>query len=137
MVGLLAAILVTRLLRNKGVPSMESAVVGVLTGASLGCALYPGLLRMNQLTDSSGLHTYTYRSQGEGRFVPLDETLPELSFDDHLVYWKQVGEHYEFELRRGGLGFYQLNLAPIHDAIADFYRTKGTRSGRQSLPYPS
>jgi hypothetical protein len=129
--GLLAAIVVTRLLRSKGVPSVESAVVGVLTGAALGCALYPGLLRVNQWTDTLGLHAYAYRSQGDGRFTPVDDSLPDLHFDDHPDYWRQmgVGEDRDFELRRGWLGFYQVNLAPVLDAIAEFYRSSGRHDG--------
>ncbi len=131
--GLLAAIVAARLLRARGVPNLESAVLGVLLGAATGCALYPGALRLNQWTDSSGLHVYTYRSQGQGRFTPLDESLPELHFDDYPEYWREigVGEHQDFEFRRGGLGFYQLNMAPIHDAIVEHYRRKN-RPGREA-----
>jgi hypothetical protein len=125
-VGLLAAIVAARLLRARGVPKLESAVLGVLLGAAIGCALYPGALRLNQWTDRSGLHVHTYRSQGQGRFTPLDESLPELHFDDYPEYWRGigVGEHQDFELRRGGLGFHQLNMAPIHDAMVEHYRNK-------------
>ena len=131
--GLLAAIVAARLLRARGVPNLESAVLGVLLGAAIGCALHPGALRLNQWTDSSGLHVHTYRSQGQGRFTPLDESLPELQFDDYPEYWREigVGEHQDFELRRGGLDFYQLNMAPIHDAIVEHYRRKN-RPGREA-----
>lgn len=119
--GLMAAIVSTRLLRARSVPSLESTVLSILLGVGISCALYPGALRLNQWTDNSGLHVHTYQSQGRGRFTPLDESLPELHFDDYPEYWRQfgVGEHQGFELRRGGLGFYQLNMAPIYDAIVE------------------
>lgn len=131
--GLAAAILATRLLRAKAVPPRESALLGALLGAAIGCALYPGALRLNQWTDSAGLQVHTYRSQGEGRFTPPDESLPELRFEDHSEYWRQIGagESREFELRRGGLGFYQLNMRPIHKAVVAFYRNK-ERAGREA-----
>ena len=131
--GLVATIVVVRLLRAGGVPNLESGVLGILLGAAIGGALYPGALRLNQWTDSSGLHVYTYQSQGEGRFIPLGESLPELHFDDYPEYWRKfgVGEHQDFELRRGGLGFYQLNMASIHDAIVEHYRRKN-RSGKEA-----
>jgi len=124
--GLVAAIVATRLLRARGVPNLESSVLGVLLGTAIGCAVYPGALRLNQWTDSAGLRIHTYQSQGQGRFTPLDESLPELHFEDYPEYWREfgAGEDRDFELRRGGLGFYQLNMAPILDDIAAYYRHK-------------
>ncbi len=39
-------------------------------------------------------------------------------------YWAQFesGSIHHFELRKGGLGFYQLNMAPVYAAMKEFYR---------------
>ncbi len=137
--GLLAAIVAIAQLRARGVPALESGVLGMMLGTALGCALYPGVLRLNQWTDESGLRPTTYESKGEGRFVSVDADLPELRFDDYPEYWRQVaaGQRYEFELRRGGLGFYQVNLVPIRASIAHFYRAIGEPGGHASADGPS
>ncbi len=122
-VGLAAALL----LRGAKVPITETVVVAVLTGAAFGAALYPGLLRANQLTDTEGLRTYEYKMIAPANFVPEQEGLPELHFPArHREFWSQYepGSVQEFELRKGGLGFYQINMKPIYDRIRNYYEQR-------------
>ncbi|MFQ5756665.1 MAG: hypothetical protein ACE5H7_11325 [Acidiferrobacterales bacterium] len=122
--GLTLSLIALLLLRGAKVPITESVVVAVLTGAAFGAALYPGLLRVNQFTDTEGLQTYKYKMIEPAHFIPEQDGLPELKFPDrHREFWSQYDPDttQEFELRNGGLGFYQINMKPIYNRIQDYY----------------
>ncbi len=106
-----------------GVPVAESIAVAVLFGATVGAAAYPGALRLNALTDSDGLRTYEYQLTAQRHLEPLRAGPPALVFAEHYEYWVQFapGSVHQFELRRGGLGFYQLNMRPIEKALREYY----------------
>ena len=112
------------LLGASGVPRAETVGVALLFGAASGFALYPGALRINQLTDSDGLRAYPYRMKQHVQWEPRDDNLPALTFTDFLEYWHQFkpGAEREFLLRRGGLGFWQVELAPVREEMKAFYR---------------
>lgn len=115
------------------VPMAESIAVAVLAGAAFGAALYPGLLRINQLTDTDGLTLYEYRMTAPSHFAPLREGLPLLDFPErHAEFWsgQPAGAIEKFELRKGGLGFYQINMRPIYDRIESFYQSGGGSTKR-------
>ena len=124
--GLLVAILVTHWLRNGKIPLPESVVLGVLLGAIFGAALYPALLRVNQLTDAVGMGRYIYRLEADGSLAPLQAGPPTLSFPRFADYWAsfKVGSVHEFNLRRGGLGFYQIDMAPVNKAMRRYFRNE-------------
>jgi len=124
--GLLVAILVARWLRNGKIPLPESVVLGVLLGVTFGAALYPGLLRVNQLTDTVGMGRYIYHLQANGSLAPLQAGPPTLSFPRFADYWAsfKVGSVHEFHLRKGGLGFYQIDMAPVNKAMRRHYRNE-------------
>jgi hypothetical protein len=130
--GAVVAIAVFGLLRRAGAPAGESVALALLTGAALGAALYPGLLRINQLTDRHGLQVHVYEHRGGGHFVPRASGPPPLDLSRYAEYWGKLraGAGYEFELRRGGLGFYQLNLAPLYAAMREHYRQRDGRRSR-------
>ena len=98
--------------------------MSLLLGAAFAFALYPGLLRLNALTDSGGFHAYTYQNQGPMQFRPAQSHLPALHFVRYPEYWNRFrkGDVYRFELRRGGLRFYQVNMRPITAAMQEFYQ---------------
>ena len=124
--GLATALASVAWMRRGMVPLPESIMIGVLLGGACGAALYPGLLRLNQLTDSSGPQNVEYHASSTGKFTPLRQDLPVLEFDDNADYWAQfpAGATYRFQLRRGGLGFYQLDLAAIHGDMRHYYDGK-------------
>jgi hypothetical protein len=126
--GLTVSVIAAWLMRRARVPIAESIVVAVLTGAAFGALLYPALLRINQLTDSEGLYSYQYKMIRPCYFVPEREGLPELQFPErHREFWSQYdsGTIEEFELRKGGLDFYQINMKPIYERIENYYKHKG------------
>jgi hypothetical protein len=128
-VGAAAVLAVFALLRRAGAPAGESVALALLTGAALGAALYPGLLRLNQLTDAQGPQLHAYEHRGGGHFAPRQDGLPPLDLSRYGEYWAElrVGASYEFALRRGGLGFYQLDLAPLYAAMRKYHRPRDRR----------
>lgn len=126
MLGLLAAVIAGRWMRAGDVPVGESIGLGIVLGATFGAALYPGLLRINQLTDPVGLQTHVYQLQTNGSLAPLRKNLPVLAFPRYADYWSSfsAGSLHEFRLRKGGLGFYQVDMAPINDAMHRYYRNR-------------
>ena len=108
------------------VPKSESFAVGLFFGGALGVALYPGLLRINQLTDTQGLQTYQYVLQSDYSLKSLDnDELPRLFFKTDLDYWShfEPDSIHEIELRKGGLEFYQINMAPIYADMRQYFRS--------------
>ena len=110
-------------LGSAGVPRAETFGVALLLGGAFGFALYPGALRVNALTDSEGLRTYDYRLSAYVVFSPLDKSLPELQFPGDADYWRQfkLGTVHSFELRKGGLGFYQVDMAPVRAKMRAYF----------------
>lgn len=121
--GLLTAGVSTPWLRAGQVPWAESAGVGFLLGVAVGMALHPLLLRLNAVTDTEGLKTYQYQLAEEGTLLPPSEELPVLYFPRYPEYWAQfeIGSVHTFELRRGALGFYQIDLEPVKERWREYY----------------
>lgn len=121
--GLLAAIAAALWLRRAHVPVAESLGVALLFGGALGAAAFPGALRVNACTDVHGLRDYEYQLTPELKLSPLSAGLPTLDFPRYADYWShfKAGSVHAFELRQGGLGFYQLNMQPVEKALREFY----------------
>lgn len=124
LLGVIVALIAGRWMRAGNIPYAERVGVAIVLGATFGAALYPGLLRINQLTDRVGLQTYLYQLQRNGSLAPLQTGPPDLIFPRYADYWSafSVGSLHEFRLRRGGLGFYQVDMAPINDAMRDYFQ---------------
>ena len=121
--GLLAAMIAGLWLRAGEIPITERVGLAIVLGVTFGAALYPGVLRINQLTDRVGLETYLYQLQSEGSLEPLQAGPPVLRFPKYADYWSSfsVGSLHEFRLRKGGLGFYQVDMAPINEAMREYF----------------
>jgi hypothetical protein len=105
------------------VPRAEALGLSLLLGAAAGAALYPGLLRVNEATDDEGLRAYDYRLTEYVAFSSMDPNLPVLTFLGVADYWRQfkIGTIHRFELRKGGLGFYQVNMQPVHVKMREYF----------------
>lgn len=123
LAAIVVAIAVTVWLFIGKIPFDENMAIGSLLGVAIGAPMYPGLLRINQLSDREGLTIYQYQLVRKANFMPLSAGLPDLSFS-YDEYWQQFkpGSRHTFELRKGGLGFYQVNMATIHKDIKAYYR---------------
>jgi hypothetical protein len=122
------------LLRAK-VPTVESVSVAMLLGAAVGIALYPGLLRINQLSDPAGLRAYEYVLQEDLSLLPSDPALPTCRFDDMPEYWQQfaVGSVHTLHVRKGGLGFYQVDMAPVYEHTRHYYQQQQSGQNQDHL----
>ena len=61
-----------------------------------------------------------------GRASIREESVPDLVFDISSEYWDQYapGDTKSFELRFGGLGFYQVNMVPVYAEQRAFYNSQ-------------
>lgn len=110
------------LLRRGKIPWVQTLGASLAVAVAFGMALLPGLLRLNLLTDTQGTQSYTYTLTAIGAeavlFTPPHTALPTLVFDD-AEYWQQhpLDSPHAFALRQGGLGFFQLDLRTLHEAV--------------------
>ncbi|MEJ2140758.1 MAG: hypothetical protein P8Y24_00085 [Gammaproteobacteria bacterium] len=104
------------------IPLSNTIGVSVIFGVFAGIALYPGLLRINQLTDSYGLRSYEYQMKSDGVFRSNDPSLPEIRMAPDK-YWKsiKIGDKYSFRIRKGGLGFYQIDMDKVYANMRNWY----------------
>ena len=133
LAGIALCVVGQQWMRRARVPTAESIAVAVLAGAAFGAALYPGLLRINAPTDTEGLTVHEYRMTAPSHFAPVREGLPLVDFPErHAEFWSSqpAGTIEKFELRKGGLGFYQINMRPIYDRIESFYQSGGRSAKR-------
>lgn len=99
--------------------------LALLTGLAAGGATYPGLLRINLYTNDLQPQTQIYELVERREdfkalngywavLVATDTKMPRLVLNDPWGYFekRKLGSHYEFEIRRGRLGFYQIRLDP-------------------------
>jgi hypothetical protein len=124
MTGVLAAAFAGLWMVRSDVPRLESFTVALLFGAAVGVAAYPAILRVNEFTDTEGLKTYEYILQSDRiTLTPVASGPPDLAFPKYADYWIQFesGSKHEFELRYGGLGFYQLDFEPVRRALREYY----------------
>ena len=80
---------------------------------------------MNAWTDPIGPQTYRY-TLAERDVRAAEEDVPDLVFDISSDYWDQFepGDARSFELRRGGLAFYQVNMRPVYAEQREFYNAR-------------
>jgi hypothetical protein len=127
LAGFAAAMACVVLIGRYPLPRMEAWALSLLLGGAVGVALYPALLRLNQITDADGLKPYQFTLVEHVLLRPDNRELPEIRFRGYPEYWQQfrVGTKHELVLRRGGLGFWQLDRAPLHARMREFYVGKG------------
>lgn len=129
LLSLLVSVISYLVLKKGRIPVIESLGLAVILGVIFALAAPPALLRLNQLTDDEGLITYQYLLNNELKLVPLENQagdLPVLYFPDNKEYWSHFADnsHHDISLRKGGLGFYQVNMSPIYRDMRKYYMDK-------------
>jgi len=117
--ALLGFLIVHLTLRHLEPERKNSALYALLFALGVGLAAYPLLARINAWTDTAGLQSYEYRLGTDYVWRPREPGAPDL--DMYLSgsrWWRQFhpGDSYTFELRKGGLGFWQVNMSPVYEA---------------------
>ncbi len=128
IISLLPVPVAYAVMQKVGVPFTEGLALAILLGVMLGLAMPPAMLRINQIT-SDGLQSHQYRLNSDLKLIPVDYTgsdLPELYFPGDREYWEhfEEGSRHEFYLRKGELGFYQLDMAPVYKKMRKYYIEK-------------
>jgi hypothetical protein len=117
--ALLGFLIVLRTLRHFEPRRQNSALYALLFGLGAGLATYPFLVRVNAWTDSDGLREYDYRLGTDYVWRSVLPGTPDLEmYLSGSAWWRQFvpGDGYTFELRKGGLGFWQVNMTSIYEA---------------------
>jgi hypothetical protein len=117
--ALLGFLIVYLTLRNFEPDRKNSALYALLFALGIGLAAYPLLARVNAWTDTAGLQGYEYRLDTDYVWRSTEPGAPDL--DMYLSgsrWWRQYhpGDSYTFELRKGGIGFWQVNMSPVYEA---------------------
>lgn len=122
--GVVGAGLVFAWLRSREPDGANHAVFAALFALGFGMAIYSFLPRLNILTDQDGLHEYNYTLDADYLWQPHDSSLPKLRlYLKSSDWWQQYkpGDSYTFELRKGGLGIWQVNMSRIYDDQKRYY----------------
>jgi hypothetical protein len=125
--GAFVAVLAHKLLPEGKELAARVRLISILLGIGVALATYPFFLRINASTDEFGLQAYEYELIERGRWQAANSgELPDLIFDIGSPYWNQfnVGDRKEYELRQGGLGFAQVNMAPLYAEQRAFYESQ-------------
>jgi hypothetical protein len=121
--ALLGFLIVHLTLRNFEPERKNSALFALLFGLGTGLAAYPFLVRINTWTDTAGLHGYDYRLDTDYVWRSREPGTPDLDmYLSASAWWRQFhpGDSYTFELREGGLGFWQVNMSPVYEAQKNY-----------------
>lgn len=121
-------------LSSKAIPKSSIWGLSFMLGLIMGFALYPGLLRVNQMTDNIGLVQYEYRKVSGYGFKPMMATLPVIIMPDD-EYWLSLAENttISFNLRKGALGFYQIDMAPEYANMRQWYCRQYAKGNPEKL----
>lgn len=101
---------------NRGKASTGTSIVfGLFLGVVVGVAAYPSMMRVNQFTDSKGLQNYDYKMGYDGVLKSPHDEMPDVAMKLNK-YWGSLktGERYTLHIRKGGLGFYQLDMNNVY-----------------------
>lgn len=129
--AVLAAAGVFGILRWREPGGQSHAAYSVLAAIGFGLALYSFLPRLNIWTGDDGPREYVYTLDDSYVWQPQVSSLPPLRLYLHASrWWKQYspGANYTFHLRRGGLGFWQVNMARIYADQKRYYDCDGVLS---------
>jgi len=116
--GVITCIIAGVWLIKRSVPAFTAWGLALILGFISSATMYPALLRLNQLTDFQGLNDYEYRKTNINTFKSVTGLLPEVTMQT-TEYWNSViyNESVMFSIRMGGLGFYQLDMAPVYSKM--------------------
>ena len=121
--GLIMAVAATIWFIRALLPPVESIGLALLLGVFAAFAAWPGILRLNALTDTDGAETYTYTLFPGHVLRPEQADLPILNRPIDNQFWSRqpVGSRWQFEMRRGMFGFWQYDTEPVIETIRGYY----------------
>lgn len=108
----------------------DSATYALLALIGFALSSYALIPRLNIITDSGGVKNYSY-TLDENHIWKNSKGLPPLDVYLSITeYWQQYkpGDEYTFQLRKGGLGIWLVNMDKIYDDQKRFYDCNGLTS---------
>jgi len=123
IVASISGIMIFRSLRRKEPGRKDSAAFSLIFGLGIAFALYAFVPRLNIMTDTSGINSYQYTLDDQYIWKSSDN-VPELAlFLSGSRWWEQFkpGDSYVFQLRKGGLGLWLVDMTEIYAAQKEFY----------------
>lgn len=127
VVGLLAFYVLKRIEPDR----VDANLFGLLIGLGAALALYSLLPRLNAATDTGGIKSYEYVLGPDYIWHSSAEDAPDLDvYLEISEWWQQYepGDRRAFDLRKGGLGFWQLNMSRIYTEQQAYYDCSGVIS---------
>ena len=117
---------------KRSVPKFTAWGLAFMFGLISSATMYPALLRLNQLTDFEGLNDYEYRKTKVNTFKSVTGLLPEVTMQS-AKYWDSVAynESVMFSIRTGGMGFYQLDMAPVYSKMRKWRCLEDAKGGQK------
>lgn len=126
-IGLIVGILSYSILKKSSLLPIETWIMTIMLGVTGALVAYPLILRINEWTSEEALHEYTYSYSSDGIWLSKLPDIPNVDINrlsfTYVSEFKK-GDTYDFELRRGGLGFYQVNLAPMKKMQHEFFKER-------------
>lgn len=121
--GFIFSVIAYLVMQRLKIPAYICISLALMNGAVFAAAMHPGLLRLNQFTDTGGLGEYSYIRGPGNIYSPLEPGTPSISIQQPYEYWAQFspGTEYIFRLRKGGLGFWQLDESSLIESYREFF----------------
>lgn len=109
--------------------ALEKVSFALMITVAFGLVSHPLLLRINSFTDDKGLQTIDFVKSSIISWEPKEENslIPRVRFSyKSSEYWRQFEQDdvKQFQIRKGGLGFYQINMKPIYEEQRIFYHSR-------------
>ena len=103
--------------------------VAALVGGAAMAALYPGLVRINRI-GAPDPQPHLYRHGPEGRLAPATADAPPIDLPDlvGMLPGSEPGDLHELWIRRGSLGFDQIDIAALDAWIERLAQAEAPRS---------
>lgn len=120
-VGIIAFIASVVWLSSKPVPKIVAWGMALMVGFISFITAYPAALRINQFTDINGLKKYEFKKAEPYVYKSINMILPDVDVPVSK-YWNTLSndEIVSFSIRKGGLGFYQIDMEPIYVEIRNW-----------------
>ncbi len=130
--GIVGLVLVFLVLRHLEPDREDGAVYAILFGLGVGLASYALLPRISIALDSGEVENYTYVLNDSYQWEPGEnKELPNLDlYMRSSEWWQQFepGDSYNFQLRKGGLSIWLVNMSPIYTEQKKYYDCDGVLS---------
>lgn len=125
----LLTLLVFVLLKRAEPERKDSHTYALLLGIGFALVVYALVPRINIWTDDEGLANHSYVLNPDYIWESVNYGPPKLDlYMKSSDWWQQYepGDEYTFQMRRGGLGIWQVNMTQIYDDQQKFYDCEGS-----------